>query len=108
METRCRIPCTYLSVGVGICVGVYVNAGFKDSWNVCLICYQSAANNKRVFVLCHMVMHKHHDSGESCKCKNSVQMFSTCVARVTVLLVCLSVCLCVDAYSGTAGYEEAY
>ena len=29
-----------------------------------------------------------------------------CAARVTV--VGLSVCLCVDAYSGTTGYEAAY
>ena len=33
-----------------------------------------------------------------------------CAARVTVLRVsvCLSVCLSVDAYSGTTGYEAAY
>ena len=33
-----------------------------------------------------------------------------CAARVTVLglSVCLSVCLSVDAYSGTTGYEAAY
>ena len=33
-----------------------------------------------------------------------------CAARVTVLglSLCLSVCLCVDAYSGTTGYEAAY
>ena len=32
-----------------------------------------------------------------------------CTARVTVvgLSVCLSVCLCVDAYSGTTGYGVA-
>ena len=33
-----------------------------------------------------------------------------CAARVTVvgLCVCLSVCLCVDDYSRTTGYEAAY
>ena len=33
-----------------------------------------------------------------------------CAARVTVLglSVCLSVCLSVDAYSGTTGYKAAY
>ena len=31
-----------------------------------------------------------------------------CAARVTVVGLCLSVCLCVDDYSRTTGYEAAY
>ena len=36
-------------------------------------------------------------------------VFNACAARVTVvgLSVCLSVCVCVETYSGTTGYKAA-
>ena len=42
-------------------------------------------------------------------CQEPYQLLTACAARVTVLgLVCLSVCLSVDDYSHTTGYEAAY
>ena len=67
------------------------------------------AGPSRLFQTVSLADYRHHHNYSSSQANNG-HNFIACAARVTVvvLCVCLSVCLFVSDYSRTTGYEAAY